>query len=53
MAKKEIFKIIDQLFLSNICCVKGQTISKANYGVLNSPKKTEHKVIPAFVLWEN
>ena len=36
---------------------KGQTISKANYGVLNSPKKCifqyVHKIIPTFVFWEN
>ena len=27
------------LFLSDFFCAKGQTISKANYAVLNSPKK--------------
>ena len=38
---------------------KGQKISKANYGVLNSPKKQTlgkfalHKIIPTFVFWEN
>ena len=39
--------------------IKGQTISKKNYGVLNSPKErtlgqfSVHKIIPTFIFWEN
>ena len=44
-------------FYTRLC--KGQTIPKANYGLLNSPKKrtlgyfSAHKIIPTFVFWEN
>ena len=44
---------------TELCPSKCQKISKANYGVLNSPKKrtlrlfSVHKIISKFGFWEN
>ena len=46
-------------FLYFMHCTKGQKISKANYGVLNSPKKRMLeqfyvlKIVQTFIFWEN
>ena len=45
---------IDTRHVHDFMVTKGQLISKAIYGVLSSPKKTNVlKIIPVFIFWEN